>query len=300
MHPKTKELKRRLKGGKSLRDKLEILHNAYQGEEAFVCTCGPSLKSIDQARLSKCFKGRLVFSVKQAFDFFPEETDFHLVNDVNHKRYAHKDSTIVVFEKSWSPRQVYGPEPDLLLSLDPALKNIDNSERYKHWLVNTREFDKYKLSVQPLRPWGPSILIEVGMYLWLHLGLSKVICLGWDVGNASNHQVFLKHFYDQNSGSSCSPILSGFRSVLDRCPPSLKRNRLYQFVRKHRYFFDYLSGDTYHVLPTDKGENASIIAASEHIYLWLRQNGIKLELGTSGSLLSPIIPRIPFLTEERT
>ena len=64
----------------SAKKKLELLKDKYEGEECYILTCGPSLKSYNPNFLKEKLKDKLVIAVKQAYNYCPDVVDFHLFN----------------------------------------------------------------------------------------------------------------------------------------------------------------------------------------------------------------------------
>ena len=68
-------------------EKLKFLKNSFQGEKAVLISCGPSLTEQDEEKLKDILESRLVLSIKQSFDLFPELVDIHFYNCANYKKY---------------------------------------------------------------------------------------------------------------------------------------------------------------------------------------------------------------------
>jgi len=72
------------------------------------------------------------------------------------------------------------------------------TEINNEFIVKTKEFDKYLLEEHPERPCGPGIMYETVIYMALHLGVKKIVVLGWDLSyNDPKSLKEYKHFYGE-------------------------------------------------------------------------------------------------------
>ena len=62
---------------------FDKLSNLKKGQDCYILACGSSLNKYDNKETRELLKTKLVFSVKQAYDRFKEETDFHFWNCSN-------------------------------------------------------------------------------------------------------------------------------------------------------------------------------------------------------------------------
>jgi len=201
---KTQNLKDMLNKCESDTEKVELLKNAFKGETCYVLATGPSLLEYDREYLRNILKENLVFSVKGAYELFPNETDFHFFNAANlpmptggfikeHFKYEGDEPIVVASDNypihsRWSKFQKH----DLFFQV-PIRTQIDD-----RFLVKTLEFDKHTLDKTIERPCGPGIMYETVMYMAEHLGVSKIITLGWDLNNdASKKESDHEHYYEE-------------------------------------------------------------------------------------------------------
>jgi len=206
---KTKELKSKINKVESLEDKLAILEGTYEGETCYILNCGPSLKEYKPEYLKEELKDKLVFSVKQTNDYVEDLSDFHFFNCANlpapdnhflpeHYKYSENEPIIVASSNyplgtRWHKFQ----KQDLFFKI-PIRTEINNE-----FLCLTNEFDKHIMSNTSTRPCGPGIMYETVIYMALHLGVKKIIALGWDLSNIDpKNEKQYKHFYDENQKMS--------------------------------------------------------------------------------------------------
>jgi len=196
------EIKNQLTKLKNIEDKIKCLKDSFKGETCYLLATGPSLLDYDKKYLKGILKNNLVFSIKGAYDLFPEETDFHFFNAANlpipkgvfiQEYFQYKNNEPIVIASDnyplhsrWSKFQKH----DIFFQV-PIRTQIDD-----RFLVKTLEFDNFTLDKTVERPCGPGIMYETVMYMAEHLGISKIITLGWDLNNdASEKESDHAHYY---------------------------------------------------------------------------------------------------------
>lgn len=202
---KTKKIKKQMKKLTSLQEKLDLLENSYEGETCYLLNCGPSLKSHKVADLKEKLKDKLVFSVKQAKDYVPGVTDFHFFNCANlpmpdntfipeHYRYEDEDPIVIASSNYDLGTRWYKFQKQDLFFKIPIRTEINNE-----FLCLTKQFESYIISNNPTRPCGPGIMYETVIYMAVHLGVKKIVALGWDLSNNNpKKEKDYKHFYDDD------------------------------------------------------------------------------------------------------
>ena len=202
---KTKSLKAKIKKVNSIEEKLSLLENSYEGETCYILNCGPSLAEQKESYLREKLKDKLVFSVKQAKDYLPGLTDFHFFNCANlpmpdngfiaeHYRYE-KDEPIIIASSNYDlgTRWHKYQKQDIFFKV-PIRTEINNE-----FLCLTKQFEKFNISNGATRPCGPGIMYETVIYMAAHLGVKKIVVLGWDLSSQDPKKVKdYKHFYDEN------------------------------------------------------------------------------------------------------
>lgn len=287
MHPHTAELKRQLLAEDEMEARFARLRNAYEGETAFVFSCGPSFRPPALELLRDKLRGRLVVSVKQSYPHLAEHADFHLVNAVNSQIYKRREDAIACVVTSFSDPEPPGWEPDPTLScqIDSRLAALSPEEKDSHWLVRRRNFDDYTFDKIIERPWGPSLMIEVVLYLLLHMGVRRAVCVGWDVTPADPRTNKMDHFYERKSLKREG--IEAFEKLLRKFPRRFRKS-LRSFTERMRH----VAGEPFNVGPVSDGENEAIWAASGDLYEYFRKSGLRIELASSVSRLSSAIPRV--------
>ena len=137
-------------------------------------------------KLKQLIKNKPVISIKQAFDYFKQETDIHIYNCANYKKYDY-DSTKkpVIIEASTFPDPIAPCDLKFQIRVRDFKDSVSKLKNYEDWTFVKNKFE---------RPYGPGIETELLIYLLEHLGFSEAITVGWDnkiVGDTSQNQ----HFY---------------------------------------------------------------------------------------------------------
>ena len=194
MHQKTQELRTSLRKMQNFEQRFAVLHNAYQGETAYIVSCGPSVKEIDLDVLKAKLSGKLVLAVKQSYEFLREVTDFHIYNCANYKEYAYSEPKPVVFEcTTLLPK-------DGFFNRACDLKSFIYERRVQKSLAVDGKFEDYEFSKVLERPYGPGIMYEAVFHFAVHLGVKEIVTIGWDNSNSGLPTDKL-HFYDTMEGN---------------------------------------------------------------------------------------------------
>lgn len=224
------------------------------------------MKEYSSDRLSELLSGKLVLSLKQAFQYAPSITDFLILNSWNFQRYDYTSRhPLVVREEGPNDPPVFG-EDDIRLNLSV----VDDLTLQ---LARRKNFDDYLFSKTLDRPWGPGVLYEIGFYLAVHMGVKEIVTLGWDVGVKSSP--VMPHFYESNDPAR-TRLLTKAQSISD--------------IRMRNQFL-HDNGILYNK-PRIIPEEVDICAAvSGDWYRWLQKREIALRVVSTQSMVAPEIPR---------
>ena len=195
-----RSIKKNISKESTLKGKLKHLDNAFEGETCYILNCGPSLKHYTPEYLKEKLDDKLVLAVKMAYDYCPEVVDMHFFNCCNmplpvddvHYHYPPGD-VISVGSSNYPEGAVWskGQPTDIFFKI-PIRTTVDS------FLCDERNFDDYLMKNTIDRAVGPGIMYETVLHAAVHLGVSKIVVLGWDLsGNPKNPMEF-DHFYDNN------------------------------------------------------------------------------------------------------
>lgn len=282
MHPNTEAVSGHIRSARG-DDRIRALLNAYTGQAGVVVTCGPSLAGYDPVALRRVLRGKVVFAVKQAIEVVGDEADFLCFNSYNVSRYkASSRHTIGVFGDEPSGKLPQLNAFDLRLPLERHSGQLSES------LVVRQNFDDYLLSDHRTRPWGPGILHEMVFYLAIHLGLSELTTVGWDIANARGNNV---HFYDSSDRTS---FFDRGRSEaysmvpVRRALPMPVRSAL----RLLRAGMVHSRGGVYNRTTMISGESEVVAASTAATSVWMSSHGLSLRVAGESSLVDQSVLRI--------
>ncbi|EAK0441150.1 hypothetical protein IO418_001484 [Campylobacter lari] len=280
MKSTTIDLKKQLLHCSSLLDKMEILKNKYKGETCYVLTAGPSLNDINKNDIKSKLSDKLVFSVKQTFNIAPEIVDFHLLNPWNYTLYNYKknNKAIVVSTRVDNDPETPGLKSDMIFNVVGVGRNVSPEYAYPNRLAIKRNYDDYLFSKTLDRPWGPGIIYELAIYLALHLGVNKIVILGWDIGELDSNK--MSHFYDTKSPQ----ILKYKKNLLQS---DGKLSYLNMFIKKI-----FKKNNVYNEPGFIKDDVKIVADSTESLFYWLKEKHVDLEIISTCSLASEIIPRV--------
>ena len=192
---RVKEIVKQAKQLNTYQEKLDFLHNKFDGETCYILGCGPSILDADQGKLNIELAGNICLSLKIVYFEFKDLVDFHFFNCNNFKEYPYEDKTFIISQSDFCGEQeaktgVWGSqEYDLSVMVDRQLKS--------ETLTKTKNFEKWLFSNSKLqRPWGPGIMYETAMFFAYHLGCKEIKTIGWDYKDATNKQN-ISHFYKE-------------------------------------------------------------------------------------------------------
>lgn len=202
----TKTLKSDIQKLDSVEERLQHLKNGYSVDTAYLVTCGPSLTSHNKNMLTHKLKDKLVICAKQSYNYIGEICDIHLMSAYNYQSYVYNNSDTIV---SW---QLTGCNMESELNkittvwnhpIDLYFPVISTPWIQKHQsIAYAKNFDEWKkLGTEVQVNWGPGILYESGFPLCFHLGVKKIVTIGWDIGDISkfNGQNHDYNWFDQHA-----------------------------------------------------------------------------------------------------
>lgn len=185
-----KSLISKIKGVSSYEEAVSKLKDAAKDETAYLVTCGPSLTTHNREELLSKLDGKLVIACKQAYEYVKEVASFHLLSVYNYQPYEYYSNDTI---RHWQLTAMnMANEVERINNwgqrMDIALPCYSTPWVQKHQSTSyTREFKNWELYNEGKLVWGPGIMYESGFPLALHLGVKKIITIGWDIGDLSKY-----------------------------------------------------------------------------------------------------------------
>jgi hypothetical protein len=170
------------------------LHNYKKGQDCYILACGPSLGKYDNEKTKELLKDKVVFSIKQAYERFRDQTDFHFWNCSNLPvdymnmpyRYIDHRPEVVIASSNYPRGQRWNldQEYDLFFQI-PLIEQIGNRD---NTLAIKRNYDDFLLEkTGEKRQTGPGIMLETVLYTAVHAGVKSITTIGWDLDKHGSH-----------------------------------------------------------------------------------------------------------------
>lgn len=260
---KTAQLKKKLKKIPihDMASRLKLLYNQYKGATCYIISCGPSVNKYRPELIRRLAGHNLVFTVKQAYNMFRDISDFHLYNFCNLYNYNYpEDSNVITAYMSQLDTSVKRADLNFTLHKEYQINAIRPRESKYPPLSKLMNFEAFTFDKMISRPEGPGIMYELGIYMAVHLGVSEIVTLGWDVSytlpnvvqvptGPATEKIEDSHFYGSNSHT---------------------QKNIAKIIT----------------------ENEFIINSSKILNLWLKKRNIDLYIMSDLSKLDDSIPRI--------
>ena len=245
-----KIFKNKMKDMEYVEDRLSLLKDKYFDKKVCIVAPGPSLKNHDVDKLNSVLSRDdiVVMSIKQAYNWTKENTDFHIMNTWNFDKkngYDYVDNNTIVF---FGLTKAYVEAQMKKITVKPSVCDF--------WIpISTPPFHMEHESIQATRNydlffqlgpdlemrWGRSILYEQAIPLALYMGCKDIFTIGWDIGNpklGSNQG----HAYSYNDMKPIDSDPDDIQEAID------STKELYDWFTKHNINFRILSDTN----PADK------------------------------------------------
>lgn len=252
---------------------VQVLRGRFSGATALVVSAGPSASYWKQVYNS--FKEKpLVACVKHVIEIDAELmhiSDLHFVNTYNLKCYQYNRKNILSFyTKNYGERAPIQPW-DVCFEIDPhhgsSGKKLSRECNFEDWTLQASGI---------YRPVGPGIMHESVLYTLLHLGISTIVTVGWDIAslNGSNQHFNEAHVREDEVN------LKTYRDLkVRRAISMLRLNNAY------RLFYHY-AGYVYNRISMPADEPALVSNSLIPLSAWLESKGVELRCCSN----SPWIP----------
>jgi hypothetical protein len=175
-------------------DRLMSLKNAYRSlaGTCFVISCGPSTSEVlANKEFRRALKSKLLVCIKGAIDYYPRHCDFHIYNSdysIDGRRYEHPYTTRITVHKD-----AYKMGSDIHFPLHPEQGASEGKTGLSATISAQHNWADWEISKSYKRPWGPGVMSEIGIFLPVHLGVKRIVVIGWDLNPNE-----LRHYYDDS------------------------------------------------------------------------------------------------------
>lgn len=176
-----------VRNARSLQEKSDLLYQCCAGEDCFIIATGPSAGEFDPDELREVMTGRPVMAVKAAYQIVPELVRCHLNNPVHYFSCDYGDHVPLRFSSTDGRDEKWNESQDLSFTTTAEFPITRGWARST--VSSKKNFADWEISKKLERPLGPGIMEELGFYLAVHIGCSRLFTLGYDLGGYS-------HFYE--------------------------------------------------------------------------------------------------------
>lgn len=240
-----------------------------------VISAGPSARNWRDV-YEEVGRPKLVVCVKQAIELEAVSgiCALHFCNSWNLKKYRYDTSKILrIFSSAHSDPASY-QEWDIRYTIQqetPDLRtSLAASGRFADWTIDM---------TGTVRPWGPGIMYETVFYTLVHLGVSSIATVGWDLGDGSGAT---PHFYDlHDTAAIVRPDVQRSSSLAKRLISRAGGRHVNQFLRFH-------TGKNYNIAGALPGEIELVARSVPGLRDWLRTTGIDLSCFSDSPWLSDL------------
>jgi len=206
MKNKTKKILEVFNSLDSVEKRMDEIKDAYKDETMYIVASGPSLNNYAPNKLKEILSDKLVVCIKQSYHQLKDITDILLLNFTNLSPYTFNPNTIVTWLYWFQnhPQIVFEKfKGDLLF---PIYRNDDIPNKMTQSIAYKGDYENMMFDKGLPRPWGPGLMYELGIPLAVHLGVKKIVTLGWDVGNLDlwegqedSERHFVDHYYSDET-----------------------------------------------------------------------------------------------------
>lgn len=263
------------------KDPLKILENAFAGRHAILISCGPSMKYWREVYEREKDNNPLIVCVKQSIHELGDLCDLHFMNAFNHRKYRYsKNPPISLYEGARNINR--------LGKYDVNFDMITGHTDISHSLAATRKFDVFTMRNTCLsRPWGPGIIHEAVLYTLQHIGVKRIVTVGWDIADNTGGNT---HHYDQKPIDGVVKLASWRKpfKILNKLPAVISLRIGFKNIILYLKFHSGMKCNSTAMLP---GEAELVASSMPDLINWLNSEGIEIEIITNSKWMkTSVVP----------
>ncbi|HEY6874647.1 MAG TPA: hypothetical protein VI298_18155 [Geobacteraceae bacterium] len=269
-------------------DPVRILENAFAGRDALVVSCGPSMCHWREVYEREIENNPLVVCIKQSYLSLGGLCDLHFLNTWNLVRYQYKEkkSPVMSFCTIDNETISFGTY-DVIFKI-PA----EMIAKPENMLAITRDFSSYKLNGTGLsRPRGPSIMLESVIYSLIHMGVKRIVTIGWDIADdkgGNTHYYNMDDFQGVEEHKSGSKFKEAAKKLLEETLILPFAKEVKTKVKGMLSYVRFLTGKTTNISKMFPGEAELTAASIPSLISWLKQEGVELEIISNSKWMNEV------------
>lgn len=175
-------------GNLPLAKKFALSESLFRGREAFIVAGGPSLNQVDIDALRSRLSNSFVITIKQSIEIIGSDSDALIMNFCNFSAY---DWEHIECPTLWAT--FHKSHPDLICSKgakrNAVFKVIENSTNdaagFAKSTAGRQHWDNFYRILDGNVCWGPGLMYELAIPLALHVGVSHIYLVAWDIGTVN-------------------------------------------------------------------------------------------------------------------
>ncbi|MBR9867925.1 MAG: DUF115 domain-containing protein [Oceanospirillales bacterium] len=256
---------------------IDALRDTFKAKTALVISAGPSADNWQEVYEKEKHNSPVIVCIKQTLNLVDIPCDIHFINSSNLIKYKYQPNTLSIMTRNSKAAPVFG-KYDIEFQL---MAEFDYKPEY--YLATNRCFDCYTLDRTGMtRPKGPGIMHESVFYTLAHMGVNKIITVGWDIADSEGKNSHFGQKDDGDIGVQYKP--KGMALIFERISSKLG---LLKLVRKAGFIKRYMIGAlNYHLgkkvnlAGMEKGEAEVVSNSLPSLFDWLEKSDIEITVNT--------------------
>lgn len=247
-----------------------ILQDRFSGVSALVVSAGPSAKYWREV-YNSIPDPKIVVCIKQSIELqgLTDLCHIHFCNSWNLKRYRYDKSRVIRIFTDGEGAPPSMQKWDVRYTIDEPHRVLEAS------LAAQRNFTDWTIGKSGLRrPFGPGIMYECVFFTLVHMGVSQIRTVGWDIADSRGGNT---HFYDSTERAK-APSNNGtyLRRLTSEIVQPIQKVAIMLGARTANRIFRYWRGSKYN-LAGMMDQEANIVAESlPELYRWLEKESVSL------------------------
>jgi len=176
--------------------RLGVLKDTFVGDTAYVVSCGPSIADVWSDDLYAFLNDKFCMAVKQALGLLKGSCDMYLLNPI-HIYEDQIDPTCIIVGACDTVTLKRHKNTEKFWDMVPDIYGDIKRTQLVDSLVSRCNFDDADIGASGVveRPWGPGLLLDIGLFLLKWMGFTRIIVFGWDMFSGNIYE----HYYDGNT-----------------------------------------------------------------------------------------------------
>jgi hypothetical protein len=256
---------------------IDALRDAFNGKAALVISAGPSAESWQEVYEKEKHNNPVVVCIKQTLNLIDIPCDIHFINSANLIKYKYQPNTLSIMTRNSKAAPILG-KYDVEFQL---MEEFNYKPEY--YLATNQCFDCYTLDKTGMtRPIGPGIMHESVFHTLAHMGVNKIITVGWDIADSEGRNTHFGQKYEGKLGVPYKP--KGIKLVFEKISFKfglLKLVKKVGFIKRYMFgALNYHLGKRMNLAGMAIGEAEIVSSSIESLKKWLEKNNIILEINS--------------------